>query len=255
MLRFEGKAALVTGAAHGIGRAIAERLAGEGARVALADLDLAAAEALASELGGGAQAVRCDVTDDEDVRTAIGTAVEQLGGLDVLVNNAGQGSGVPFDEGDDAHWQQQLDLNLFGAVRCTRAALPQLLRGKGNVVSIGSVNGIAAFGDIAYSTAKAGLQNLVKNLTKQYGPRGLRFNVVAPGTIRTRNWDGREDMLRHLAQRLYPLRRVGEPADIAAAVAFLASDDASWISGITLPVEGGALSGPASSWSEEDSDD
>lgn len=251
MRRFEGKAALVTGAAHGIGRGIAERLASEGAKVALADLDLAAAEERAGELSG--VAVRCDVTDDEDVRTAIATAVERLGGLDVLVNNAGQGQGVPFDKGDDAHWRQQLDLNLFGAVRCTRAALPHLLRGKGNVVSIGSINGIAAFGDIAYSTAKAGLQNLAKNLTAEYGPRGLRFNVVAPGTIRTRNWDGRDGQLRDIAAGL-PLRRVGEPADIAAAVAFLASDDASWISGITLPVEGGALAGPNRPWSEEDSD-
>ncbi len=252
MRRFEGKAVLVTGAAHGIGRGIAERLAAEGARVALADLDLTAAEALAGELGG--TAVRCDVTDDESVGTAIATTAEELGGLDVLVNNAGQGSGRPFDEADDAHWRQQLDLNLFGAVRCTRAALPYLLRSKGNVVSIGSINGIAAFGDIAYSTAKAGLQNLVKNLTTQYGPDGVRFNVVAPGTIRTRNWDGRDAELRAFAQQLYPLRRVGEPEDIAAAVAFLASDDASWISGITLPVEGGALSGPARSSMTEDSD-
>lgn len=251
MRRFEGKAVLVTGAAHGIGRGIAERLAAEGAKVALADLDLAAAEALAGELGG--TAVGCDVTDDESVRTTIATTVEELGGLDVLVNNAGQGSGFPFDEADDAHWRAQLDLNLFGAVRCTRAALPQLLRSKGNVVSIGSINGIAAFGDIAYSTAKAGLQNLVKNLTTQYSPDGVRFNVVAPGTIRTRNWDGRDDQLHSIAAGL-PLRRIGEPADIAAAVAFLASDDASWISGITLPVEGGALAGPAGSWSEEDSD-
>jgi meso-butanediol dehydrogenase / (S,S)-butanediol dehydrogenase / diacetyl reductase len=252
MRRFDGKAALVTGGAHGIGRAIAERLAAEGAKVAVADLELDAASELAKELGG--TAIGCDVTDDTSVREAIDTTANQLGAIDVLVNNAGQGSGRPFDDSDDEHWRQQLDLNLFGAVRCTRAALPHLLRSKGNVVSIGSVNGMAAFGDIAYSTAKAGLQNLVKNLTKQYGPRGLRFNVVAPGTIRTRNWDGREDELETFARHLYPLRRVGEPEDIAAAVAFLGSEDASWISGIVLPVEGGVLSGPTRGWHEEDAD-
>jgi NAD(P)-dependent dehydrogenase (short-subunit alcohol dehydrogenase family) len=252
MRRFDGKTALVTGGARGIGRAIAERLAAEGARVAVADLELEAAQTCADRLG--CLAVRCDVTDDDSVRAAVDTTVRDLGALDVLVNNAGQGSGVPFDEGTDEHWRQQLDLNLFGAVRCTRAALPHLLRSRGNVVSVGSINGMAAFGDIAYSTAKAGLQNLVKNLTTRYAPEGLRFNVVAPGTIRTRNWDGRESELRALAEQLYPLRRVGEPSDIAAAVAFLASDDASWISGIVLPVEGGVLSGPARPHIEEDPD-
>jgi meso-butanediol dehydrogenase / (S,S)-butanediol dehydrogenase / diacetyl reductase len=244
MRRFDGRVGFVTGAARGIGLAIAERLASEGARLALADVDLSAAEAAGRQLNGAeAIAVHCDITSRPSVEAAIGQAVQSFGRLDVLVNNAGFGSGRPFAEADDAEFTQQLELNLAGAVRCVQTALPHLLRTGGNVVSIGSVNGIAAFGDVTYSMAKAGLHNLAKNLTAEYGPQGVRFNVVAPGTIRTRVWDGREDALRMLAENVYPLRRVGEPADVAAAVAFLASDDAQWISGVVLPVDGGVLVG------------
>ena len=252
-MRFDGKVCLVTGAARGIGRAIAERLASEGARLVLADIDLEAAEAAVDQLDrAGAIAVRCDITDRASVEAAIGQASQAFGRLDVLVNNAGLGSGQPFAESSDADFTQQVELNLAGAVRCIQAALPHLVDSGGNVVSIGSVNGIAAFGDVAYSMAKAGLHNLVLNLTREYGPQGVRFNVVAPGTIRTRVWDGREDVLRQLAETVYPLRRVGEPADVAAAVAFLASDDAGWISGVVLPVDGGVLAGPVAAFSDPD---
>ena len=110
-------------------------------------------------------------------------------------------------------------------------------------MTIGSVNGLAAFGSHPYSAAKGGLEILTKNLAAEYGRRGLRFNLVAPGTIRTRVWDDQPGALDRLT-KLYPLGRVGEPDDIAAAVAFLASDDAAWITGTTLPVEGGILTGP-----------
>lgn len=253
-MRFDGKTAFVTGAAHGIGRAIATRLASEGARVVLADVDLEAAEAAAHELDRTRTvAVRCDITDRASVEAAIGQVARRFGRLDVLVNNAGLGSGQPFAESSDADFTQQIELNLAGAVRCIQVALPQLVESGGNVVSVGSVNGIAAFGDVAYSMAKAGLHNLVRNLTREYGPQGVRFNVVAPGTIRTRVWDGREDMVRRLAETVYPLRRVGEPEDVAAAVAFLASDDAGWISGVVLPVDGGILAGPVPPLQEGDS--
>lgn len=244
MRRFENRTAFVTGAAHGIGRAIAERFMSEGANVVVADLDVEAAATIGD--GQKTLAVACDITDRASVEAAISEAVKTFGGIDVLVNNAGRGSGIPFAETDDDSWSKDLELNLVGAVRCVQAAIPALLNSPfgGNVVAIGSVNGIAAFGDIAYSTAKAGLNNLVKNLTAMYAPKGLRFNVVAPGTIRTRVWAGREENLEQFARELYPLGRVGEPEDIAAAVAFLASDDAAWISGVVLPVDGGVLSGP-----------
>jgi NAD(P)-dependent dehydrogenase (short-subunit alcohol dehydrogenase family) len=249
MNRFNGRAAFVTGAAHGIGRAIAVRLAQEGAAVAVADLDDQTVEQVAQDLidgGANACALRCDVTQRDSVDAGIAATVARFGHLDVLINTAGGDYGEPsFEETPDDLWEQKIDLNLISVMRCIRAALPHLLASEfgGNVVTIGSINGIAAFGGHPYSAAKAGLQNLTKNLAAEYGRRGLRFNLVAPGTIRTRVWDSRPGTLDRLA-KIYPLGRVGEPEDIAAAVAFLASDDASWITGLTLPVDGGILTGP-----------
>jgi NAD(P)-dependent dehydrogenase (short-subunit alcohol dehydrogenase family) len=132
-------------------------------------------------------------------------------------------------------------------VRLIRACREALIASKGSIVMVGSVNGVAAYGEPAYAAAKAGLTLLAKNLAVELGPAGVRINVVAPGTVRTRVWDhqGGPDALAPL----YPLGRVGEPADIAAAIAFLASDDASWITGVTLPVDGGSLAGPLATMS------
>jgi NAD(P)-dependent dehydrogenase (short-subunit alcohol dehydrogenase family) len=249
MNRFKNRAAFVTGGGHGIGRAIALRLAQEGASIIVADIDQPAAESVADEVrhdDGNAITLLCDVTQRSSVDAAIAGAVERFGHLDILVNTAGGDyAEPPFEETSDDVWHRKIDLNLVSVMRCIRAALPHLMTSAfgGNVVTIGSINGIAAFGGYPYSAAKAGLQNLTKNLAAEYGRRGVRFNLVAPGTIRTRVWDTQSGALDRLA-KLYPLGRVGEPADIAAAVAFLASDDASWITGLTLPVEGGILTGP-----------
>lgn len=252
MRRFEDRIALVTGGAHGIGRAIAVRLAAEGASVVIADVDLDTATRTAEEIGG--LAVGCDVSDRASVNAAVAAAVEHFGGLDVLVNNVGVCLLTPFEDTDDEVWQRQVDPTLTGAMRCVQAAIGHLLASRfgGSVVSIGSVNGIEAFGDIAYSAAKAGLQSLTQNLAAEYGRRSreqrglgsesVRFNLVAPGTVATRSWTekGPQKLAAlHKVARHYPLGRVGEPADIAAAVAFLASDDASWITGAVLPVDGG----------------
>jgi NAD(P)-dependent dehydrogenase (short-subunit alcohol dehydrogenase family) len=244
MHRFQGRTALVTGGAHGIGLATAHRLIDEGARVAIADVDEAAmAQALADHRGPPEAmiGIRCDVTDPVSVDRAVAECVRGLGALDVLVHTAGGESGPSDDLADDS-WQHALDFNLVGTVRCLRAALPHLIASRfgGNAVVIGSVNGLLPLGSYPYSAAKAGLGILIANLAAEHGPRGVRFNLVAPGTVRTRVWDDQPDSLRRMAA-LYPLGRVAEPADIAAAVAFLASDDAAWITGITLPVDGGLL--------------
>lgn len=210
----------------------------------MADLEVdAAAEAVEECRRAGAEAmeVACDLTDRASVDAAVGAGVERFGRLDVLVNAAGGDRKHPaFPETQDEAWETLLDLNLTGVVRSIRAALPHLFAapGGGNVVTIGSVNGLMSFGSEPYSTAKAGLQNLTANLAAQYGGRQVRFNLIAPGTVRTRVWDNQPGALDQLTPG-YPLGRVGNPSDIAAAVAFLASDDADWITGVVLPVDGG----------------
>lgn len=244
MRGLQGRVALVTGAGHGIGAACAQRLAAEGMRVALTDIDAEAAKSVASELPDSA-AYDCDVTDRGSVDAAVDATVSRFGRLDVVVNAAGHNLGGMADaEPTEEQWRRQYDFTFVGAVRCVEAALPQLRASPGGaVVLIGSISGLAALGTEPYGAAKAGLTNLARNLAAKHGPSGVRFNVVAPGTVATRAFDARPEALEEL-KAIYPLRRVGQPADVAAAVAFLASDDASWITGITLPVEGGLLTGP-----------
>ncbi|MGW8799887.1 SDR family NAD(P)-dependent oxidoreductase [Streptomyces sp. NPDC055775] len=244
--RFDGYGVLITGAGQGIGAATARRLAGEGARVLVTDLDGDRAEHTAAAIrktGATAEALPCDVGDRAAVEAAVARAVEAFGTLDVLVNNAYRCTpDTPFfeDEPDDV-WQGDLDATLTGPYRCSRAALPHLVAsGRGAIVNIGSVNGEQDFGNHAYSAAKAGLGSLTRTLAGHAGPRGVRVNLVAPGTIRTDAWAGRDLELDRVSA-VYPLGRVGEPDDIAAAVAFLASRDAAWITGTTLRVDGGLL--------------
>ncbi|MFD5496676.1 SDR family NAD(P)-dependent oxidoreductase [Streptomyces sp. NPDC001812] len=262
--RFAGYGILITGAARGIGAATALRFAREGARVLVADVDGAEAGRTASALrerGLSAEGITCDVAERTSVEAAVAHAVDTFGSLDVLVNNAAHCTPEAplFEDEPDQAWARDLDITLTGAYRCCRAALPHLAAGgRGAVVTIGSVNGIQDFGNHGYSAAKAGLASLTRTLAGHAGPRGVRVNLVAPGTVRTRAWEGRADGLAALAavRGLYPLGRVGEPEDIAAAVAFLASRDASWITGTTLVVDGGvtavnsgfrqALAGPES---------
>ncbi|MCQ4208690.1 SDR family NAD(P)-dependent oxidoreductase [Streptomyces longispororuber] len=244
MTRFEGHGVLVTAAGRGIGAAVARRLAEEGGRVLVTDIDLAAAEKVAAEIreqGGEAREFRCDVGDRASVEAAVAHAVDTFDRLDVLVNNAYSchPDAPLFEDEDDEVWARDLDLTLTGAYRCSRAALPHLAAsGRGAVVNIGSVNGIQDFGNHAYSAAKAGLISLTRTLAGHAGPRGVRVNLVAPGTVRTGVWADQGRNPDSVA-RLYPLGRVGEPEDIAAAVAFLASRDAAWVTGTVLPVDGG----------------
>jgi NAD(P)-dependent dehydrogenase (short-subunit alcohol dehydrogenase family) len=247
--RFEGSAALVTGGAHGIGQACAVRLAEEGARVAVLDLDEGAAHDVVSQLAqlseGPHLAVHMDATDRSSVDDALGRAASEFGQLDTLINVAGGDiEHGTFEDTNDELWTRVLELNLLGVVRCCRSAIPYLRRSTRSpaIVTVSSINAFTALGSEAYSSAKAGLTSLTGNLAASLGHDGIRVNAVAPGTIRTRVWDGQEGGADRL-RPLYPLGRVGEPADVAGAVAFLASRDAAWITGHTLPVDGGLLTG------------
>jgi meso-butanediol dehydrogenase/(S,S)-butanediol dehydrogenase/diacetyl reductase len=247
MRRFEDRVAFVTAAGQGIGRAVARRIAAEGGAVIVTDLDGARADQVAGEIiaeGGRALGFAVDVTSPADIHGAVAGGVLEFGRLDVLVNNAG-GCVVTTEPEKTGltEWHRQLDLTLISAVQCIQVALPHLLQRRGNVVTISSVNALGAFGNLEYSAAKAGQVSMTQNFAVRYGSSGVRFNVVAPGTIRTPNWDHQPEVLNTFV-KMYPLGRIGEPEDIAAAVAFLASDDASWITGLTLPVEGGVLAGP-----------
>ncbi|MFI9720585.1 SDR family NAD(P)-dependent oxidoreductase [Streptomyces sp. NPDC052396] len=249
MRRFDGYAVLITGAGRGIGEATARRLAGEGARVLVTDADAERAERAAAAMRAEELAVEsrpCDVTDRAAVEAAVAQAVSLFGRLDVLVNNAASCHPDPplVEDYPDEVWARDLDITLGGALRCVRAAMPHLAAagGRGSVVNIGSVNGEQDFGNHAYSAAKAGLASLTRTLAGQCAGRGVRVNLIAPGTVRTPNWAGWEESLERAAP-LYPLGRVGRPEDIAAAVAYLASTDAAWVTGVTLPVDGGILVG------------
>lgn len=237
---------LVTGGARSIGKAIAERFAASGATVVVADLNAEAAAVTAAGLGNGSIGFGCDVTDRASVTEMFDRIDAELGHLDVIVHNVGVARDISFDETTDDDWNFQVGVTLTAAFVVAQVGMPRLTTPGGSIVFIGSVNGAAAFGHEAYSAAKAGIVSLSQNLTLRYGPRGLRSNVVSPGTIHTDAWTPRIEQDPEVMTRMarhYPLGRVGTSEDVAGAVVFLASEEASWISGVVLPVDGGLLAG------------
>jgi NAD(P)-dependent dehydrogenase (short-subunit alcohol dehydrogenase family) len=237
---FAGQVALVTGGASGIGRATALRLARDGAAVAVLDRDGAGARAVAAEVGG--RAFEVDVRDGDAVRAAVDETVEALGGLTILVNNAGVGDLRPLHTVDDRLWHRLLDVNLTGTYHAMAAAIPAMLAaGRGAIVNNASVSGMAPTrNEAAYSAAKAGVIALTASGALEYGPT-IRVNCVAPGFIRTALtaiWDEHPEAFAPIGEAI-PLRRIGEADEVAEVIAFLCSDAAAYVTGHTLVVDGG----------------
>jgi NAD(P)-dependent dehydrogenase (short-subunit alcohol dehydrogenase family) len=242
-----GAVALVTGGNTGIGAAISARLAAEGARVAIGYFeDPGDAVSLVDRLAGdgpGALAIVCDVTDPASVHAAIDGVERDLGPVTILVNNAGILVRNEFLDIDESRWDRVLQVSLYGSYRCARAVLPGMLRaGRGTIVNVASeLVDLGATMHAHYIAAKSGVIGLTRALARELGPRNIRVNAVAPGPTDTRMIDG--DRITPEFLQTIPLGRIGRPQDIAGAVAFLCGDDAAWITGQVLRVNGGLAMG------------
>ncbi len=257
-MRLQGKVAIVTGAASGIGRATAILFAEEGARVMCADINgegvKATADAIVSK-GGEAAWMQADVAREEDVRRMVQETVARFGRLDVLFNNAGVEMVAPISEVSEERWRWLMDINLKGVHLGCKYAVPEMAKvGGGAIVNTASVAGIEGIAGLStYCASKGGVILLTKALAVELAPLKIRVNAVCPGVIRTPMVEralselfaaNPEEAWQRLG-RLHPLGRVGEPEEVARAVLFLASDEASFITGVALPVDGGWTGGTA----------
>jgi NAD(P)-dependent dehydrogenase (short-subunit alcohol dehydrogenase family) len=246
-MRLKDRVAIVTGAGRGIGRGIARAFAREGARVALCDVRADSVSKAAAEIGdagGEALAFQMDVTRQEQIQRVVGQILRRWGRIDILVNNAGIYEVLPFEEITEAQWDWLLAVNLKGAFLCCQAVIPAMKRqGSGRIVNIASSAGKAG-GTLAgahYSVSKAGVICLAKQLARELGPDGITVNAVAPGRIDTPMIHAVSDEENEDFVRRTPLGRLGRPEDVANAVLFLASDEAGFITGEIVDVNGGLL--------------
>jgi 3-oxoacyl-[acyl-carrier protein] reductase len=247
----QGRVALVTGAAQGIGAGIAARLAADGAKVGVLDLNLDAAQAVVDEItaaGGTAKALAADVSNAEQVQAAVDALAAEFGGLHILINNAGVlRDNLLFKMSED-DWSMVMNVHLKGAFLCTKAAQKHMVEAKyGRVVSMSSTSATGNRGQANYSTAKAGLQGLTKTLAIELGPFGITANAIAPGFIETAMTKATAERIgttiegmREAVAATVPVRRGGVPADIANAVAFFAGEEAGYVTGQVLYVDGGS---------------
>lgn len=241
------RVAIVTGAAHGIGRAIALRFAADGAIVAVVDIDMEGAQTVVGEItagGGEAVAYDADVTDSEQVGVMVDAVLDRFEKIDILVNNAGGGAGLlgktaPFKDQTEDVWRWVVDLNLHGTMICTHAVLePMIERRYGKIINFGSIAGVSGLPNWAvYAAAKGAIIAFTKTLAMELGEFGINVNCISPGAILTR------PTTRDWTRGTW-LQRGGEPAEVAAMASFLASDEAGYITGVNYLVDGGRTLGP-----------
>jgi 2-hydroxycyclohexanecarboxyl-CoA dehydrogenase len=245
-MRLEGRTAFVTGGASGIGAATCRRLAGEGARVAVTDLNPEPAQEVAAEIGGAG--FELDVRSTRSIAAAVEAAESEMGPADILVNNAGYDEFAFFTSTDEGLWDRVLAVNLRGVIAVTHAVLPGMQeRGRGRIVNVASEAGrVGSHGSAVYSAAKGGVIGFTKSVAREAARYGVTSNAVAPGPIETPLLMAAPEQLGELGQKIVEtmvgstaLRRIGKPEEVAAAIAFLASDDASYVTGQALGVSGG----------------
>jgi len=247
MRKLEGKVAVVTGASRGIGRAIALKLADEGAKVVVnysgSQAKAEEVVAMIQENGGEAIAVQASVSQSEEVTALIDTAVKTFGSLDILVNNAGITRDNLLMRMKEDEWDDVLDTNLKGVFLCTKAVTRQMMKQRaGRIINISSIVGVAGnAGQANYVAAKAGVIGLTKTTAKELASRNILVNAIAPGFIETEMTDQLPEELKQGMLTQIPLAKLGQPEDIAKAVAFLASDDANYMTGQTLNIDGGMV--------------
>jgi NAD(P)-dependent dehydrogenase (short-subunit alcohol dehydrogenase family) len=246
---FAGKIVAITGAAGGIGQALCRYFGARGATIAALDKNESVepfVSILRSE-GISAAAALCDVGVPVSVAAGFSSLAEAQGPVDILINNAGYARHPTLSGTDPSAWQDEVNGNLNGAFNCTHAVIAAMVERKaGNIVNVGSVNGLHALGDPAYSAAKAGLISFTKSLAMEYGRFGIRANAVLPGTVRTPNWDlraAKDPNVLVTLERWYPLGRIVEPIEVARVIGFLASDAASAVTGTAIPVDCGLMAG------------
>ena len=264
-MRFSGKTVVITGAASGIGAASARLFAREGAIVFAADIDAEGGNRLASELDGDVRFQPCDVADPEALRRLMDRAGQETGGIDVVLGNAGAGGArAPMDEIEPADWDRTFDLLLRSVAFGIRYAVPHMLHRRGaNFVNISSVAAVGpGYSPSAYAVAKAGVLHLTKVAAADLAKHSIRVNAIQPGFINTNIFTTSLDLpeamkdtaraaIRQMSSAAQPVKRAGEPEDIANAAAFLASEAASFVNGTSLLVDGGLTLGPRHSWDEE----
>ena len=244
--RLAGKVAIITGAGGGIGRETAVLFAAEGAKVVAADIDVAGSEETVSQIekaGGEAISVRLDVSSRKESQAMVKVALDRFGYIDVLVNNAGITQDAMLKKMTEAQWDRVIDVNLKGPFNCTQAVLDVMLeRGSGSILNAASV--VALFGNVGqanYAATKAGLVGMTKSLAKELGRKGIRVNAVAPGFIISPMTADVPDKVLEIMKEKTPLQKLGEPIDVAYAYLYLASEEARYVNGAVLSVDGGLV--------------